>query len=226
MKPELTIQHMLDNLSNQAVKASDITKWIKDNNGSVLEDSFWDFNNELCEGILSERWEILTDIEKFKRLFEVIQLWPCYSTATFLPRLHMDGVSSEAETFCWQQMLLILEDGSPLQRRTIEYVLWVDFFESQATSAKAWNGIMSLNPNKKAKERLLVNSGPVPYVEKKRFYHELFNNPDDHETLAECLARSLDDYYGDIDRTDAKAMYVELKVKHTNTFMSYLQKEL
>jgi hypothetical protein len=217
---------MLNNLSDQAVDVADVRVSLEANKDGILDDQFWNLNNDLCEGILSERWEVLTDLEKFGRLFEVIELWPCYATASFLSRLQMAGVDAKAEAFLWRQMVLALEHGDKLHREAIEYVLWVDFFEDRATSVKAWNGVMGASPSKEAKKRLLANSGPVPYSEKKSHYHELSRDPEDHELLIECLARSLQDVYGDIDRTDAKTIFTKLHVKPANKFMNYLQENL
>lgn len=226
MGSQLTIQDMLNDLSNLRVSVRDIRVSIETNKEGILDGKFWELNNDLCEGILAERWEALTDLEKFGRLFEVIELWPCYATASFLPRLQMAGVDSKAETFLWRQMVLVLENGDKLHRDAIEYVLWVDFFEDRSVSVKAWNGVMGAGPCREAKKRLLVNSGPVPYFAKKQFYHELISNPMDHELLVECLARSLGDVYGDIDRADAKAILAKLQVKTANKFISYLQENL
>jgi hypothetical protein len=217
---------MLDEINDQTVSVADIRVSLESNKDGILDGQFWELNNDLCEGILSERWEALTDLEKFSRLFEIIELWPCYSTASFLPRLQIAGVDAKAETFLWQKIVLALEHGERRHREAIEYVLWVDFFEDQAVSVKAWNGVLGACPSKEAKRRLLANSGPVPYAEKRYHYHELTKNPADHELLVECLARSLQDVYGDIDHADAKAMLKKLCVKPANKFMSYLQENL
>lgn len=226
MTNKLTVQQMLNDIGDHSVKVADITASLMTTGSGILKGQFWDLNDELCEGILSERWEPLTDLEKFQRLFEVVELWPCYSTASFLFRLHMIGVDAMAEAFLWRQMVLILEQGNKLHQEAIEYVLWVDFFEDQSTSSKAWNGVMTATSNKKARERLLVNSGPVPYSAKRTHYLELLKNSNDHEILAECLARSVQDHFGDIDRTEAKVMLAKLHVEPENEFMSYLRKTL
>ncbi|MGH1465778.1 MAG: hypothetical protein ACRBBQ_10505 [Cognatishimia sp.] len=217
---------MLSDLGDHSVRVTDVTTWLEANNGGVLKGQFWELSNDLCEGILSERWESLTDSEKFERLIEIIVLWPCYSTASFLHQLYTIGTDAEAEALLWRRIVFLLEHVDRLHREAIEYVLWVDFFEDSDSAVKAWNGLMSANPSDKAKRRLLVNSGPVPYTEKRSYYQELYSNPNDHELLAECLARSLQDVYGDIDRDQAKAMMASLQVSSENRFMSYLQENL
>ena len=226
LNSKLTIQQMLNELGDHSVRVADITAWLEANNGGVLEGRFWELNHDLCEGILSERWQPLTDLEKFRCLFEVIGLWPSYSTAYYLYRLQMVGVDVEAEAFLWQQLVHVLEHGGRLHREAIEYVLWVDFFEDRALSAKIWHGLMTLDPIWKVKERLLVNSGPVPYSEKRRHYKKLFENPSNHEVLAECLARSLSDVYGSVDHKEAKIMMAGLRVEPRNKFMRYLRENL
>lgn len=222
MKSKPTIQQMLDDLGDHGVYVEDISVSIRANKGEVLEDQYWELIDDLCEGILKERWGALTDQDKLGQVFEIIQLWPCYPTASFLPRLYMSDLSAAAEVYLWQQMLQALEHHDRLYREAIEYVLWVDFFENQAISAKAWTGLMSATPGKQAKTRLLINSGPVPYAAKRHQYHELLENQEDHELLAQCLARCLNDVYGKIDRDDAHSILKKLRVAHGNKFMSYL----
>ncbi|WP_422374308.1 hypothetical protein [Roseibium sp.] len=217
---------MLDDLGDHGVHVDDISASIRVNSGDVLEDQYWELIDDLCEGILKERWGALTDQDKLGQVFEVIQLWPCYPTASLLPRLYMSDLSATAEVYLWQQMLQALEHHDRPYREAIEYVLWVDFFENQAISAKAWNGLMGATPGKQAKARLLVNSGPVPYAEKRHHYHELLENQEDHELLAECLARCLNDVYGKIDRDDAHSILRKLRVGFGNKFMSYLKHNL
>jgi len=226
LNSKLTIQQMLNELSDHSVRVSDITAWLETNNGGNLEGHFWELNDELCEGILAERWEPMTDLEKFRRLFDVIELWPSYSTSTYLYRLQKDGVDVQAEAFLCQQMVHALEYGGMLHREAIEYVLWVDFFEDRTVSAKIWHGLMTLDPIQKVKECLLLNSGPVPYSEKRGHYKKLFEDPSSHEVLAECLARCVNDVYGDVDHKEAKAMMAGLRVEPTNIFMRYLRKNL
>lgn len=168
----------------------------------------------------------MTDRDKLRQIFDIIQLWPCYSTASFLPRLYRSDLSTTAEIYIWQEMLQALEHHDRLYREAIEYVLWVDFFEDESISARAWNGLMVATPGKKAKARLLINSGPVPYIAKRHHYHELLENPEDHKLLAECLARCLNDAYGEIDRDDAQYILQGLRIGSDNKFMSYLKNNL
>ena len=217
---------MLDDLGDHGVKATEIAAWVKNNLNEVLPEQFWELNADLCEGILSERWEPLTDLDKFQRLFELVELWPTYSTTSFLPRLLLEEPDADAVEFLWKKVATILGQAPNALREAIEYVLWVDFFEDQSVSGKAWSGLMNACPSSKAMARLLANSGPVPYSQKKNQYRALLADPDDHEILAECLARSLEDVYGDIDRIEAKELFAQLQLDSSNKFMRYLGENL
>ena len=223
---QFTIQQALNELSSNSVQVSEITASMTASEEGVLEEPYWSLNNELLEGIISERWEPLTDGQKIDRLVEVIVLWPCYSTASFLPRLLRAGIDAKAEHYLWDQLVHLLDHPNSRCREAIEYVVWVDFFEDRSTSAKSWQGMMSANPSIQARKRLLANSGPVPYAAKRRHYQSLFENPDDHELLAECLARCLDDAFGDIDTLHAKSLVHGLQVEPTNKFVTFLRKSL
>jgi len=132
LENRITIQQMLDDLGDHGVKATEIAAWVKNNLNEVLPEQFWELNADLCEGILSERWEPLTDLDKFQRLFELVELWPTYSTTSFLPRLLLEEPDADAVEFLWKKVATILGQAPNALREAIEYVLWVDFFEDQS----------------------------------------------------------------------------------------------
>jgi len=188
----------------------------------------WEIIDDICEGIRENKWEQLSATQRFDRLFEVIQLWPNYTTTRHLFSAYLfdEGINQNVKQHLWQGILKFLASTKESLREPVEYVLWVDFFEDQSTCEEAWHGLMNLSKNKEVTNRLLINAGPVPYIMKKPIYQLLLSDKTRHSVIAESLARSLEDVYGDIDHKDARLLLKQLKLLKFNKYVKFLSANL
>ncbi|MCA0042775.1 hypothetical protein LA304_04635 [Celeribacter sp. ASW11-22] len=228
MTYELSIQDMIDRVSETPLSVAEITEGFKSGDEAPFKYGHWEVVRDVCEGISANIWESLTTKQQIDRLCEVIELWPCYATSHHLFQFYVESAQADpvATEHLWGRIVGYLERFGTPQCDALEYVLWVDFFEDQSTCEAAWHGLMCMASDRKVRDRILINAGPVPYVLKKPIYHQMIKFPDEHEALAESLAHSKQDYFGDIDRKDARKLVKRLDLPRSDEFVAYLKDNL
>lgn len=228
MDYQYSLQDMIGLLGYKDVTPADLHLRLQARDFEVPEGRDWRIINGICTGVIDNEWEDITPEHQIKRLFDVLDIWPTYSAATNIHELYVVTVQHDTSLsgWLWARLLTYLTPEDSPQRKAIEYVLWVDFLEDLPSNEKAWFGLLDANPNKYALERLLTLSGPVPYHMKKPLYERLFQQPENHGILAEAIAHSVQDYFGSIDRKDARRYVSELQLPASNKFIKFLRTAL
>lgn len=188
----------------------------------------WDLLADACEGVRQDKWRTSTAEQRFASLFEIFTVWPCYTTASHLygEFIHGEAVDELAKRQLWHGILDCIGSDDLSIREAIEYVLWVDFFEDQSTCKETWGELTSRVRRPEVLDRLIVNAGPVPFALKQPFYRKLSRDPSRHAVLAESLARSIDDAFGQTDLVETQKYFDKLQLPDGNKHFEYLRKKL
>lgn len=187
----------------------------------------WNFINDACEHICKSREANLSSEQQVDCLLDVVEAYPSYAASQFLFRLFReDGLSSLAEDKLWEGILCLLVNENIFVHEAARYVLWVDFFEDQSCSEEAWLALTSRAKAPHMLDKLLVNAGSVPFMLKRPFYDELLQEPARHAVVAESLARSVNDVYGQIDNRTARGYLQRLHLPEENEHVRYLSETL
>lgn len=228
MPYKYTIQDMIDMSGHPGVSVASITRQLHDDGYGNINGTHWDIADDICNGIVDNTWEVLSAKQKIDRLCDLFELWPSYSILSRLFSFYIaaETLEQSSKSHLWLKMVSFLDRKRPHHCEAMEYVIWVDFFENQSTCAEAWSGLMTAAKDKTARDRLVVNAGPVPYHLKKQIYHMLAKKTDDHEILTQSLARSLQDVYGDLDIKDAKVLMRKISLPRKNKYLKYLRENL
>jgi len=159
----------------------------------------WEAINDLCEGVLENKWKVFDLEECVFTLLKLVEFFPSYTASSMLYRAFIyQELDPTAKDILWNGILTLISGPCAPTQDAVEYALWVDFFEDQSTCQEAW-----LELTKRASgevlSRLLIVAGPMPYELKHPFYVELAKDPEKHNVLAESLVCSINDVYGKVD---------------------------
>jgi hypothetical protein len=92
-----------------------------------------------------------------------------------------------------------------------EYGLWVDYFETPSDAPQVFQGLAEQLPRSHW-PRLLSAAGPVPWAAKRALFAEAAGVPALHTPLAEGIAGSFYDVYGDVDAVEAARLLASITV--------------
>ena len=203
---------------------------------STIESSKNPFGGELSEDddfLLYELkdfiWQGDFDIDdKFTTAIELYELFPCYMLSCEFYNYYRDfgrGMSKTVLSKLWLEFSRFM-NMSQAYKHPINYVLWVDFFEDRNTQASSWIGMFKACAKNNNLHELAAISGPVEWEFKKHLYYKLIDNKNFHCYILDGLVASIEDVYGDIDKQEAKEIFLKLPKIEDNEHYDFLEKEL
>lgn len=110
-----------------------------------------------------------------------------------------------ASAYAW-----MIDEGDEKQREAALYSLWVDFFE---VPNRATFMFPHLWQKLRARNELLAASGPVRWQQKRAAYKAAARDPKLHEGLAQGLAASFYDTYGNVEPIEALALFRAITIE-------------
>jgi len=138
---------------------------------------------------------------------------------------HLNELNYKNLAWLWLWVRSKLEMNDPTITQPLAYFLWCTVFEDPQWVKEAWNKLVYPMPAEKALQTILVCSGPVPFVIKKRLYDELIMNPEWHYYIYRSLYYSAFDVYGDYDQKESLKLLSKLKLdKYTEGLAELIAK--
>lgn len=231
MEVNLSILEILKKLTAEPAYAEKVSMGLRTGTldlYSVDEVSLeWDLITNICEGVRENKWGQLSSKQRIALLIDVFEFLPHYTSSSHLYKAFAhDDLDPQAKITLWNGLISQISSENEYARKPIEYVLWVDFFEDQKTCKEAWSELTSRASCPNILDRLLVIAGPVPFDLKQPFYERLSSDQSRHGVLAESLAHSINDYYGQIDLEEAKKYLKILMLPMENAHFSFLRDHL
>lgn len=146
--------------------------------------------------------------EKLRLSFELYRFAPSYAVLMYVYECWRE-ITDEAWELVWEAYGSFLEDPDPVMADPASYSLWVDWFEDGQTVVRAWKGL-TLSPSERGLERLLSDSGPVPWQLKVELFDSLASDQRWHPWIFDAFRRATTDVAGQIDRVTALSLLNKL----------------
>jgi len=187
----------------------------------------WEMVNSCCDAIRENSIKAYTSFQKIDLMFELLYLWPTYTVSANIFRMYCYDkcIEGDAELHLWKCLINSLVGTDVAVERAVSYVIWVDFFEDHTTCETAFTGMVdAAKKDPKTIDALLIIAGPVPFLLKSPLYQVLVHDTRRHEVLAESLAHSAADFYGQFDAVSA-AKYINVlnqTLSSDNKFLVHL----
>ena len=144
-------------------------------------------------------------------LFEVYDEMPDYGHLMVLTHVYAELSPEErSRLHRFYRGRLALEERA--LREPVEYSLWCDFFENPETVTEWWHALAEPGSPEPVLRRVLPISGPVPWNLKVPVYENLLPAERWHEAIFESLVGSAFDYFGKIDRDEARRILGRLRL--------------
>ncbi len=193
--------------------------WASDYARNLTEDADSNFRlSDIGQDIPMFIWgSSLSGPEKIQLLADVYTDIPTYSLWFIFYSDLWRGIKSDPDqtstrTKFWSLVRQWLSGDSDELAEPICYTLWCDYFEDKDDVVEAWNALVQEGAPDRLLERVLENSGPVPYNLKIELYQRLIHDHPWHYFIFESILHSEFDYYGKIDRRDARAWLERLQL--------------
>ena len=180
-------------------------------------------SNDLIHEVLDEALDdpLIPALDRLHLGFGMLDHFDDYAAAMYL-RWQFHGSNpahADKIDLVWSFCREMLERER--QSSAVEYWLWVDWFEDRDTSDQAFGEVIrGCELDRKAVnsaavirriDRVIRNCGPVAWDTKAPVYRAAVNDPRLHDALAEGLARSVSDIYGQIDTRAAASLSKQLR---------------
>ena len=183
-----------------------VFKGVEDTGTGIPDESDDDIPGDVYDLI----WESeLTGKEKIRLLFEMYREIPTHSLI-FNVYINWVDYTSDMKQEVWKKFRKILAGDDDLLAKPVEYYLWCGFFEDPARVLEAWEALVTEDAKPKLLERVLINSGPVPFSSKFQLYKKLISNPKWHHYIYQSVLHSVFDCYGKISEIEARSVLVKL----------------
>ena len=176
-----------------------------------LQDATWDLFDDISDNV----WDsAMTNSKKITLGFQLYEIFPSYYhflTPFYRGISNKEIIDQNEKEMIWQHFMKYLA-SKKYYADPVEYVLWVDFFEDEATVRETWQGLINNYTEKSSLLRLLEAAGPVPFDLKEPLYKNLLADMETHETIYNSLLFSAYDVFGKIDKTKALDILAMLKI--------------
>jgi hypothetical protein len=198
-----------------------VREWLKEHGATQSGDGSWtsggessadDVIHDLVPAALADA--NLAPDDRINLGFGLLDLLEAYGVAMYLrwEFTGRDATHADELDLVWEFCRELLERESSAS--AVEYWLWVDWFEDPDTSVTGFEqvtrGSTQLTPETcpddpvlRRVDRVLRNSGPVPWAAKAPTLELAVKVPSLREAARQALANSERDYYGQIDIAEA-----------------------
>lgn len=165
----------------------------------------------VCDEIRFDACNGETDLNCVAFFTELYRDIPAYGVLNsfFLNRPYGE-LSPEARRLFWAFAREMLSAEEPALADPVAYSMWCDLFETE-WAAEAWKALTVGAPGRLL-ERILVMSGPVPFLVKRDLYRQKIGNKRWHYFIYRSLLHSAFDVYGDVDKKEARLILGRLKL--------------
>jgi len=133
---------------------------------------------------------------KIRLLFELYRETPSF---TFLDQLfvhHWNDLPASARAVFWDEVRKLLASSDDRLAGPAQYALWCDFFEDLNEVDEAWEALTGTEAEPAVIERILPDSGPVPFSLKRTLYERLLPDRRWHALIYRSVLHSVFDYCG------------------------------
>jgi hypothetical protein len=166
-------------------------------------------------------WES-TDIEITEKIvlsLELIKVAPEYSIFSRIKWNYGDFLPSDKKLY-WGSIIEFLRSGTENIKGSIEYSLYVDFFEDSNTVKEVWNLFFGYN-DENLDRSLMKVCGPVPFNLKKDLYYKYIKFKHWHDLIFESLKQSFFGPYGNLDVKNGLSILNRLKIKNAESYSEF-----
>lgn len=153
-------------------------------------------------------------LEEVALAFALYRRMPCYANLMYIGVGLSDGSRGEpAKALFWREYRDLVSDPDDRLADPVSYSLWCDYYEDPDDVREAWSET-ALHPetSQRGLERILNNSGPVPFPFKASLYEQLIAEPRWHYFIYLSLLHSRFDYFGKIDLEAARHFLSRLQL--------------
>ena len=158
--------------------------------------------------------ESLNIEQKVNLTLKLLDLNPEYEFFMLLD-INFDKINTTSRNLIWTYFSHHLSGEDTKQRDAVEHSLCDDFFNDEDRVQEAWNAMIR-NSNDGILQRLLINSGPVPYDLKDELYQKLLKDTTWHYFILESLFNSFSYGFGEIDFEAARKLLPKLKAHRSS----------
>lgn len=141
--------------------------------------------------------------------------------------LRWSELSPEMRAAFWDEARRVLSQEAPVLSNPLQYALWCDFFENEATVRESWLALTAPGLGDRGIERVLIHSGPVPYPLKQALYDRLVGDERWHYHIFRSLLHSFGDVYGKLDvglaRRTLEMLHLPPETEHLATLRRALE---
>jgi hypothetical protein len=138
------------------------------------------------------------------------QSHPSYGALLYLRFAWSDADQASRDWIVRQFAAMLIHGPAPVAE-SAEYGLWVDYVETPSDAPEVFDGLTAQLPHSHW-HRLLSASGPIPWTVKRSRFQEAGDIPTLHGALAQGLAGSFYDVYGDVDAVEAAQLLKRITV--------------
>jgi hypothetical protein len=183
-----------------------------------------DLPYEICELIWSERG--LTNYDRLSLIYDIYEEMPCY---WFLASVKMNFKKADAgsKQMIWDRYRKYLDLEQDVLAGPVRYSLWCDFFEDPDTVQEAWKELaLYRDATDRTLERILPESGPVPFELKDDLFRRLLPERRWHPYIYQSLLFSAFNVYGKIEMGRARDILSQLELPADVEHLDLLRQKL
>lgn len=145
--------------------------------------------------------EGMSCVQRVELAFELYRAMPCYGNLMFI-RNGYDALSrdKDAKRLFWDQYRNLLSGENEQLAEPVANTLFVDYFEDPDTVEESWEQLAGSDElNERGLQRVLEESGPVPWHLKAHLFRRLVRDQTWHGWIFQSLVSSTFAGFGDID---------------------------
>ena len=157
----------------------------------------------------------LSILDKMEIAFQLYEEMPCYAVLMYINH-HYDNFEKDEKDFFWSKYRQYINCSNQSLSNPVEYSLWCDYFENPQIVNEAWHSMLSEPFSDLLVQRILLASGPVPYMLKAVLFEKLIMNENWHSYIFKSISGSAFDYFGNIEKKDAKRVFDKLRISTNN----------
>jgi len=166
-------------------------------------------------------------VTRVKFLIDLYREMPSYHfLLNFQFSLPYVQFSQAARNLYWDFIRDMLSSDDPAMGDPVAYDLWCGAFEDPKLVSEAWEELMRGQPQRRLLERVLLNSGPVPFALKRDLFSQLIEDQSWHFYIYRSLLHSNFDVYGEIDRFVAREILKKLSLPPETEHLKDLESAL
>ena len=182
---------------------------------------------EMASDIVETIWESELKTEsKISLVFQLYRKAPDYTWLSEMDIHYLWEVNLKTREIFWIEMRRLVSEEDDCLAAPACYLLWCGPFEDPNHVDEAWAAMTSNGVTEKTLQRLLINSGPVPYSLKRTLYEQLIQKEQWHYFIFRSLLHSAFDYYGQIDIADANRVLQKLNIPNDTEHLDKLKEKL